>query len=334
MRSRFDQFVKQMLCKALEPAGDVVTNQEVSPDAQYIDVWFVPRTGQTKRLKPLGLLWRMTARPCALEHFHRTPGASTVAACQRKHADWCHILSAKRPRRAPPLMWVLSSGRPTTALRAFRCQPVRRWPQGVYAAAPILRFRVVAICELPEVRSTMLLRLMGAGRVLRRAIEELKALPANAPEHPLAVSNLRRLRLAIPQEPAKQTKEERDFLMSTDDLMERWDQSLREEGFQQGISTGLQKGLSQGLQKGLAPSRRALVILYETRFGSMPVSLRNRVERAADPKTLSQWCDLMASSTQKDVDRALRRGPKPGLILLRPGNCHKANSSRTRGRVV
>ncbi len=42
MRSRFDQFAKQMIREGFAPGGAVETDAEVSPDARRIDVWFTP----------------------------------------------------------------------------------------------------------------------------------------------------------------------------------------------------------------------------------------------------------------------------------------------------
>jgi hypothetical protein len=45
----------------------------------------------------------------------------------------------------------------------------------------------VVVKELPVTRDTLLLRLLGAGSVLKHAIAELQALPAEAPERRLAL---------------------------------------------------------------------------------------------------------------------------------------------------
>jgi hypothetical protein len=291
MRSRFDQFVKQLLRAALEPAGRVQTEREVSPDAQRIDVWFTPSAEHARMLKPLGLLRRITALPCVLEHFHCTPGTTDIGECQRKHANNCHILAREHPGGANPLLWVLSSGRPTAALKTFDCRPLRGWPTGIYAPLPVWRLRVVVIHELPRVRSTLLLRLMGAGRTLKKAIAELHTLPTNARERYLATPILLRLRLDVPQETAKRTEDDQEFLMDTEDIVARWEQNVREEG----------------LQKGLAPARRAFVMLYGLKFGPMPATLRRRAKTTTDPDAINRWCDLVARGTRKEVDQAISK---------------------------
>jgi hypothetical protein len=177
MRHPFDQLAKQGLHALLAPAGPVETEKEVSVEAQRIDVWFVPDAARAASLSLLGLLGRIAARPCAIEAFHRPPPPAALAECHRKHANLCHLLSLASPGARPPTLWILSSGRPGAAMRAYRCTPAGGWPRGIYVAPPLLRMKIVALNELPERRDTLLLRLLAAGRTLRRAIKELRALP-------------------------------------------------------------------------------------------------------------------------------------------------------------
>jgi hypothetical protein len=69
------------------------------------------------------------------------------------------------------------------------------WPPGIYEGPPLLWTRLVVVNELPVARDTLLVRLLGAGSVLKQAIAELKALQAEAPERALALPILLRLRL-------------------------------------------------------------------------------------------------------------------------------------------
>ena len=41
-RAEYDQYAKDTLCALLTPAGPVKTEQEVSTDAQRVDLYFVP----------------------------------------------------------------------------------------------------------------------------------------------------------------------------------------------------------------------------------------------------------------------------------------------------
>ena len=55
----------------------------------------------------------------------------------------------------------------------FAMAPLDRWPPGFYRLpVPIVPLHVVVVSEVPKVRDTLLLRLLGAGRVLREALEQ------------------------------------------------------------------------------------------------------------------------------------------------------------------
>ena len=63
---------------------------------------------------------------------------------------------------------------------------------GIYES-PLLQYtRLVVVSELPVMRDTLLVRLLGAGSTLKQALAELQALPAEAPERRLALPVLLR----------------------------------------------------------------------------------------------------------------------------------------------
>ena len=61
------------------------------------------------------------------------------------------------------------------------------WPPGFYEGPPLLWTRLVVVNELPVARDTLLVRVLGAGSVLKQAIAELKELQEETPERTLAV---------------------------------------------------------------------------------------------------------------------------------------------------
>src|SRR5206468_12964055 len=117
--------------------------------------------------------------------------------------------------------------------------PIAGWPPGIYEGPPLLWTRLVVVNELPVVGDTLLVRLLGAGTVLKRAIAELKELQAEAPERTLALPILVRLRLTVPSDPTKQTTDDQEFLMDTQDIVETW----RREAMQEGRKTGVARAL-------------------------------------------------------------------------------------------
>jgi len=173
-------------------------------------------------------------------------------------------------------MWVLSSGRPESGLAGLRCEPMAGVPTGIYLAPPLLRLGIVAIRELPETRETLLLRLMGAGPTLKRAIAALKALPEDAPERAIALPILLRLRLDAPKDPAKQTREDQEFLMTTQDVVELWKQEVRNEGIEEGS---------------LREARSALRRVLAKRKLGLSAADEARIDTCADLATLERWLE-------------------------------------------
>jgi len=291
MRTRFDQFGKQMVRSALESRGPVETDAEVPADTRRIDLWFMPDPAREPRPGHLGLLGRIAGGPSTLEFFHNTPSGDELAACLIKHGEFRHFLSLRRTPPPVPIQWVISSGRPDGGIDGLWLRPMIGWPPGVYEGPPLLWTRLVVVNELPPVRDTLLVRLLGAGSVLKQAIAELKAQPAEAPERTLALPILLRLRLTVPSDPAKQTTDDQEFLMDTQDIVETWRREAIQEGVQQGIQQGVQ---------------HALVEVYEARFGAMPEDLRATVENTDDEPTLVTWLRLAGTRNADEIAAVIR----------------------------
>jgi len=125
------------------------------------------------------------------------------------------------------------------------------WPPGIYEGPSLLWTGLVVVSELPITPDTLLLRLLGAGLVLKQAIAEIKALRTADPARSLALPLLVRLRLEIPADPAQRTDDDQEFLMQTQDIVETWRQEAIQEGVKQGILQGVQQGILQGVQQGI-----------------------------------------------------------------------------------
>ncbi|KYF71611.1 hypothetical protein BE11_34250 [Sorangium cellulosum] len=233
MRSRFDAFGKNVLRDCLAYVGAADTGVEVLAASQIIDVWYVPDPARAALRPELGLLGELAAEPCQFEPFHDTPGPRQLRGCVRKQLHWHHELERRARDEVPfPRLCVLSSGRPATILDAFRFAPEPGRP-GLYRAGPGWRVDLVVIAELPRTRDTLLLRLLGAGAVLRDAIRDLAALPDDAWERSIALPWLVRLRFETPAEPsarAADDAEEEEIVTEVQQWFEQLKQSLRDEG--------------------------------------------------------------------------------------------------------
>src|SRR5688572_22956971 len=132
------------------------------------------------------------------------------------------------------MQWVVSAGRPDSGIDGLWLRPIADWPPGIYEGPPLLRTRLAVVSELPVARDTLLVRLLGSRSVLEQAIAELKQLPTDAPERTLALPILLRLHLTVPSDPTKQTTDDKEFLMDTQDIVDTW----RQEAIQEGIHLG------------------------------------------------------------------------------------------------
>jgi len=81
---------------------------------------------------------------------------------------------------------VISSGRPDAGINGLGFRPMPGGGRGIYESPPLQWTRLVVVNELPVARDTLLVRLLGAGSVLKQAIAELQSLPAEAPERRLS----------------------------------------------------------------------------------------------------------------------------------------------------
>lgn len=295
MRTHYDQLCKQMMRIELEVRGPIETDAEVAADTRRIDLWFTRDPTRGPMPDRLGLLGRIASDSCTFEFFHNTPSGDELADCLIKHGEFRRFLSLRGVPPPVPIQWVISSGRPDSGIDGLWLRPMQGWPPGFYEGPPLLWTRLVVVNELPVARDTLLLRLCGAGAVLRQAIAELKELPADAPERTRILPILLRLRLTVPSDPAKQTTDDQEFLMDTQDIVETW----RREAIQEGIVQGREEGVKEGVA-------RSLVALYKARFGAMPEDLRAVVEDTDDEPTLLTWLLLTGTGNAEEISAAIR----------------------------
>ena len=235
MRNRFDQLAKNILRDALQLLGTVETQAEVVSAPQAIDVWCVPYPDPACRAAglDLGMLAQIASEPCMIEPFHSALDLRALRDCLRKQLTWHHTIDLRTSEGAPfPALWILSAGKPATAIESFRLAPEPGGPACVYASGPGLRLRlhVVVLSELPITRETLLLRLMGSGRTLHAAIAELVALPEGAWERTIAEPWLVRLRFEVPTDPlARSGEEEEELIVEIQKWYAELKQGIRQE---------------------------------------------------------------------------------------------------------
>jgi hypothetical protein len=290
MRNRFDQLAKQSGQEALGPSGLTVAHDEISPDAQHADLRHEPDPAREAERACLGLLGRLAAILCLIEIYGHAPGAEEFRACLGKHIAFWQQRARKARRkkkqqqlRAEPFLWIIAAGSPTAVLTGLKFDPAPEWPKGVYFLSDILRVGIVVASELPRDRESLLVRVMAAGPLLPRAIEDLSALPADAHERTVASQILLNLQHALDNKP-NQTPEEQEFIVSMQNIVER----LRKEGHDKGRLAGVRLSLRRVLAlRKLVPNRTD----------------EARIEACTDLPTLERWLDQ--ALTAQNVAEAL-----------------------------
>lgn len=294
-----DQFGKSILRDALSLASTSETEVEVLAATQRIDVYAVPDPARAAERGQMGLLGWLSAAPSLFEPFSRTPSLARHRHCLRKQLTWHHELE-RRARAAAgpaseepdadatssvafPWLVVISPGRPETALDGYACKPIQ---PGVYEAVAALRMRVIVLAELARTRETLLLRLLGAGRVLLEALADVFALPVDAWERNIVTPLL--LHFGLASERAEAAAEESE--MSAE--IRAWYEEY-------------QRKQAEAMQQARADEvARAVLTALRVRGIAVPEAARERILAEKDPERLQRWHEraIVASSASEVID--------------------------------
>ena len=285
MRNKFDKVAKGIGEEALGTSGTIFINAEVSPETQHADLRHEPDPRRKAERKRLGLLGQLAAVPCLIEVFSQSLSANDFRACLGKHiAFWrqrelrTRKGRSRRPRptsHVKPFLWIISAGRPTTLLAKLELEPS---PDGIYFFGDdVLRVGLVVASELPRTRATLLVRLMAAGPLLAPATQELRALPANAPERAVAEKILLKFQRFLEDQP-HQTPTEQEFIKA---MLKTWEDA-RAEGHAAGSA-----------------HTRAHDLLTVLQARNIPISAaaRKRILEQKNLKQLERWLKRASVAT-------------------------------------
>ena len=302
-----------MLDAVLSEVGEVRTQEEIAGEVQAADVWFQPAPDNAAARAQLGLLGRIAATACLIEPFHTTPGAGPVLDCVSKQLTLRRNLvreARKSSGDAPviPRLWLLSVGRPRSVLTGLRFTPLSGWPPGIWQGPPLLRAYVVVLRDLPATRDTLALRLLGAGQSFRRAVEELRDLPADAWEPHAFFPLLLAYRVQISQDPGEASEIDMSYAKQLRAIYDDWERRVREQSEERGEEKGMKEGRKEGEQKGI---RESIESCYRARFGDFPADLRAAVEAMNDVATLRRWVALCATVPAEDIAAAILPAGQP-----------------------
>ena len=303
---RFDHLAKNILRDALSRACTAETEVEVLAATQKIDVFTIPDPARAAERARMGLLGELAAQPCLFEPFHDTPTLRQLRRCLNKQHTWHHELerrarsaagaAAAEPGRDKPaagempfpVLVVIGPGIPETVLDAYGCKSVS---PGVYHAVWGLALRIVAISELPRTRETLLLRLLGKGRLFKQALADLADLPGDAWEQSVATPLLVHFQLGSHEHP---TTEEDNVSAEIRAWFEDYQRKLRSEGRKKGRKEGRREGRKEG-------ERRLLLRQLRSRFGELPAAAVARIE-AADIADIERWGErILGARTLAEV---------------------------------
>jgi hypothetical protein len=91
-------------------------------------------------------------------------------------------------------------------------------------------------------------------------------------------------------EQATRTPEDEEFLMDTQDIVQRLKDEGRDEGRREGRHEALQNNL---------------LTIYRTRFGSVPRKVRAAVERTRDDAALARWVEIFVARSAAEIVAAV-----------------------------
>jgi hypothetical protein len=251
-RRRHDSMSKDLLTLWCEPLGPVSAPRRVHGEERQIDAVVDASLRGPKaeaRRRALGLLGRMGQGLAAFEAFRNPCTAHEVRAAIVKLVELHDELRRRARRRRTsvaevplPHLWALTPTLSDGLAAGFRALPREGFPPGCFGLADELGVTLVALAELPETPETLWLRILGRGKVQRRAFDELLRLPAN---HPLRGGTWRRvLRWRTEAESAANPSEaDRELIMNSERLLQQWERRLRREGKVEGKAEGKAEGL-------------------------------------------------------------------------------------------
>lgn len=198
--------------------GLAETEAEVPPgNARRLDIWFVPE--EEKRAtapKFEDVLEQMVSEPAAIELWSGAVSEDAFHVTFAKRENFHQTLEQRDKRlRLRPMLWHLCARRPKKVIQAFGFVSTN---MGGWYQHPDSGWRVqlVAVSELPKTRSTLLLRLLGRGRVRRDALCEWRSLPEDAWEKEVAHKWLVRVGLEV-RVKKSMSASDREFVMDARD---------------------------------------------------------------------------------------------------------------------
>ncbi len=272
MRNKFDYFGKLIVQAGTHPRTRVRQEQSILAEEQVVDCFIsapkLPIPDFDPQHHTSGWLGKITQNRCLVEPFHQAPSLNEVRQCIQKQRNFAAQLRREAARvgdkadeaEAENLpLWIIAGGDPETARRLLGFAPTKPavsqlpegrrelpWPSGFYSAAEGFALHLVVTSELPPIRSTLMLRLLSAGKTFALACKQLHELPTDAEERDALLPWIRSLRL-IPEESMAESEEEREAIMDIISWSAEIDRELKLQGRLEGREEGREEGRAETL---------------------------------------------------------------------------------------
>src|SRR5580704_8965045 len=290
MHHPYDDLAKKIGSRALAASGATTVEHTIPRSAQRADIRHDPDPARGAERALLGLLGRIVRSLCLLEIYGHMPHGAEWRACLGKHfAHWeawaRRVRAGNRQQKAKglepepfikPMLWILAVAFSKPMRRKLDVKTRPGWPKGVYFHGhDVYRVGIVVANELPRDRSTLLVRFMVAGPLLKSAIEDLAELPANAIERGLVEGDLVDLERTLGAKPSRTPQEEEIVAMV------------------QGTFTEARKmGRAEGRTEGeAAANARAVLTVLRVRGIVVSDADRERILAEKAPACLERWLE-------------------------------------------
>jgi len=182
----YDQFSKDYLDELLSPYGEVNASRSIVSEIQEIDLCFSPSTNQLPN--ELGLLGKLANQFCLFEPYRNPVTPSQIRACLGKlvAVEGKMIREFKRNQQSfteanVPYLWVLTPTASKRIIQGVKGEIISELGEGVYLSGEVFKTGLVVIHQLPVTPETLLLRLLGRGKVQSNAITEVESLSEDNP---------------------------------------------------------------------------------------------------------------------------------------------------------
>lgn len=313
MQQPFDTAAKALIDAVLSLVCDVAIQTPATPDAMHIDAVVTPRASRDALLQR-GMLGQLAVEDCAFEVFAETPDRFDVDLCVAR-VLWLQA-KARKARR----LWVITPGVPRQAMTAWGIEKSPEWSAGVYEGRTRASPSIVVLPELEQTRSTLLLRLMGSGALLRAAINEARTLPADAWERGIINDLLLQMDRDLARMMRSDTNPSEDLQMRYEELKRindaeraQWREEAWATGRADGLAVGLAEGRTEGREEGreegrtegrteglLDGERDALRIVIQARGWKLSEAHDALVRAASSAEPLRRWIARAAVAQHVD----------------------------------